>query len=805
MNLTRISQLLLAAVLVASSASAQEEAGRAPFLIGGTGGAYFLAEPGELVIVVEKRDRNRSGRTADLRAILVGPDRRVIQDVTIPDDQRARGSGLGPVQTARLSTRVERRGVYGLNITVSNDRYGDEIAWGFQTNSAHYLIETARGHRDARREEPIVLLDPDQPRDVCFLPRSGPFGIEITGLPEGVEEAAVYDGKGRQVARLAADSRGAASGSVPATPSRDAVPWRLHLPRGRATVQIDGVTRWDDGDLYPNLPLWTPHAESWFPLAENRWLLAPYSRTAYGQPGSQAEIAFEVDNNAERKRTIRLELEFPGKTWPASLAESEVAIAGKRSAKVRVRYTVPASEARVHLRATPAGQRQFSTYSTLTVRPGRAPAAEPFAIPLVLKPYQHENEQFGYLADFPRATQVYFDVENRPFLNTEGGIASWRGGQWVETSLRDAVTSGDEELARQPFRSASNKLAFDADGGVYLLARASRRAALLHSADGGKTFAAWPLPPRQGRSQSFDLEQFSGHNGGDYPPPIARFTQTAADPKLIWRRINDLELFVPEKQGGRIVIGEPILISRQSIGLSLHSGSPSTIVSRGSKVHVVWAEATDPAEKAPGVPTYVVTYDRRTKTLGKPALVGHGPPANDVHNTPSITMDSRGHLHVLAGTHGRPFPYARSLQPNDSGGGWTEPAPTAGQPRQTYLGLVCGRDDALHLVSRVWRSGEEPFPASSYATLAQQRRPPDGDWQPPQALIIPPLSEYSVFYHRLTIDRTGRLFLSYDYWSTYWFYRTDQRGDRRVMIMSADGGKTWKLVSTSDLVGRPRR
>ena len=132
MNLTRIPQLLLAAVLVASSAGAQEEAVRVPFT-SGHWRRYFLAEPGELVIVVEKRDRNRSGRTADL-AILVGPDRRVIQDVTIPDDRRARGSVPGPVQTARPATRAGCRGVYGLNITVSNDRYGDEIAWA-QTNA----------------------------------------------------------------------------------------------------------------------------------------------------------------------------------------------------------------------------------------------------------------------------------------------------------------------------------------------------------------------------------------------------------------------------------------------------------------------------------------------------------------------------------------------------------------------------------------------------------------------------------------------------------------------------------------------
>jgi len=40
----------------------------------------------------------------------------------------------------------------------------------------------------------------------------------------------------------------------------------------------------------------------------------------------------------------------------------------------------------------------------------------------------------------------------------------------------------------------------------------------------------------------------------------------------------------------------------------------------------------------------------------------------------------------------------------------------------------------------------------------------------------------------LTIDRRGRLFLSDGLWSTYWFYRTDQRGNRRALLTSPDGG-----------------
>jgi hypothetical protein len=237
-----------------------------------------------------------------------------------------------------------------------------------------------------------------------------------------------------------------------------------------------------------------------------------------------------------------------------------------------------------------------------------------------------------------------------------------------------------------------------------------------------------------------------------------------------------------------------VLVSRRCIGLSAHSGIPSSVVSRGGKVHVAWGEATDPDRKVPGVPGYVVTYDRKAKRLGEPVLLGYGAPPNDVHNSPSITMDSKGYLHAVLGTHGRPFQYARSLKPNDAHGGWTKAEPVGEGLRQTYVGLVCGADDTLHLVFRMWRSGVDPFPLSHHATLAYQRKRPGRPWEAPRVLVVAAFSEYSIFYHRLTIDRAGGLFLSYDYWSTFWFYRTDHDGRRRALLTSPDGGDTWKLA-----------
>lgn len=792
MRLARPVLLMLVSLLFALPAMAQKGA---PLLLGGCGGVYFYAPKGELWVEVAKQDLNTGGQKTHLRAVLFGPDRVVLDEKWVPDDGKPAGSGPGPVGKARLSANVIRPGVYGMMVTASDDRYGEYMSWGFRTNCGKYLVETSRGHKDARHEEPVVLRSAGSPANVCFFPQAGPLAIEAEGAAPEIGALGLFDAAGKLLATIPVASDGTARYTVPPDVPREGVPWRLHVPEARATLNIDGLTRWKGGDPNDNLSLWTPEPLSWFDLHSNRWLLTPYRRIVYTGAKGEGAVVFTLHNNGAKPKTVALSLEYDrGAAWKARLSAAEVTLNAGESKQVTVTCPEPGdgAERTCYLRATAKDGAGFSTWSSMTVRRGNPPSDEPFTPPIALKPFAHENEQFGYLPEYPLDGQVYFDMENRPFITATDGVYSLRGGAWTKTTTARMGPDGREV----PLRPANTRVAFDAGNGVYLLGNTGGGTALLHSRDRGATFTAWPLPGRG----AFDIEAFSGHNSCDGPPPVARFVQTAADPKNIWRRINDFDLFLPEKApDGSIRIGDPVSVSKMCIGISVHSGIPNVIVSRGNRVHVVWGEATDPADNAPGVPTYAATYDRAARKLSAPALVGYGPPANDIHNTPCITMDGKGYLHVLVGTHGRTFKYARSLEPDRADGGWTAAEDVGPGLLQTYVGMVSGPDDTIHLTFRLWRDDSAYFPDGHYATLGYMQKRLGEQWSAPKILVVAPFSEYSIFYHRMTIDRAGAIFLSYDYWSTFWFYRTDHRGNRRALMMSPDGGSTWRLARERDM------
>ena len=100
------------------------------------------------------------------------------------------GEPLLHPQFGEILRRLREAGVYGVALMATNDRYGTEFIWGFTTNCPKYLVETSRGHKDERHQEPIVLDNRETSGEVCFLPRPGTFAVELSGVP--VAELVAY-------------------------------------------------------------------------------------------------------------------------------------------------------------------------------------------------------------------------------------------------------------------------------------------------------------------------------------------------------------------------------------------------------------------------------------------------------------------------------------------------------------------------------------------------------------------------------------------------------------------------------------
>jgi hypothetical protein len=762
------------------------------------GGLHVFAQPGELVVEVAGGRRDEDVEL--LQVVLAGPDRQVHDrdTITVEDGLDSRP---GESNRAVLRTQVERAGVYVVNVTAIDNQYGGSIVWSFRTNARRHVVETANRNFD---DEPILIWDRDRSGEIWFDPDDGEFDIEITRLLTA-EDIVLRDSTGEELRTLSPEDDAVSTTIAAADNGRENTPWGLEFPSARALIHVDGLTRWpNDDDPYREMCHWTTAPERWFPAERNRWAIRPYRRQLYGAAGTEDPQTYTVVNNAGEERTFDLELDRSGSSWQASLTQSRLQLDPYESRDVTLEFEYPDGQNETRetaLVVTPRDGSDYTTYTSLAVSTERE-RAQTLSTPIDLQPYEHENAQYGYEPDYPTNWEKYVDLNNRPSVRVPGGIETVREGEWRRTDFAESVSTSVDAFEGTGFDldRSNTKIAYDRDGDMYIVGQTGNRAALLHSSNGGRSFVAYDL----GRRGAFDIEQFSGHNVPQRPPTILRSVRTGRDPDNHWRRFYDLELIPVEKRDDRLIVGDPLLLSETSIGVSGHSGVPSAVVSNDGIAHVIWGETTDPEEDVPGVPTYVQSYDREAgERLGSPELIGYGAPANDIHNRPSITIDSEGHLHGVTGTHGAPFQYARSETPNTAHDGWTEAESVGEDLSQTYVGLVCDADDTLHLVYRLWRDHVDPYPNSHGAVLAYQRKPPGESWSEPRHLVVAAFPGYSVFYHRLTIDRRNRLLLSYDYWSVFKFYRYDYpetAGHHRKTIVSSDGGDTWEFLYTEDVL-----
>lgn len=787
---------LLALPLLLSPAMAR--AATLPPVIRGPHTVLLRAEAGSLHLKLYKRDLNIYEGPDTISGLLYDGQRRLVATLTVPDDGLARGQAAPDLQSAEATIAQAAAGVYRLQVTGSSD-----CVFGLQTSAAGCVVQGA-----------MMLNDGAIGGRLLFAPPAEKFTITAQALhAPGQQLLPVREAKGQLLTTLDLSTQGVdRSYEVPAGDRREL--WRLDIDKMDVKIALSKPV------------LWTLDTSAWFDAAQTKWLLLPYRQACYLAPAASATARFEVFNGTATTRSFVLS--------PAGAPELDLALepAGttvtvppnaRVTAQVRVRLGAQARAGTSYeatLTATAADDPAVAATAGLQVRTSPSPAAEPLALPIVLRRYEHENWQFGYAPDY-EPNEVYFDRDNRPFMRqrssgvyTSTGLQVLENGRWLDRPFTEALKAAYPDWRGAAYGAGGflgAKVAFDGQNGAYTLLRLNlpgrSQSVLLYTPDAGRNYQIYPF-----KADAFDIEQFTGHNALDMPPPLLAYEFVKSHPAE-FAGYHNLKLILPHQADGKLLLPEPILVAENCLGSCQHSGGPASTATRDGRTHIVWGEVapTGTAQQAPpGVPEYIATYDHATGKLGTKVLLGYAPPVDDVHNVPAVCQDSRGYLHVVLGAHGQAFQYTRSLNPNDAYGGWTKPVPVLsagvvdaknpppGRAGQTYISLVCDDQDTLHIAYRQWRQDVDAHhPGQIYAALSVQSKPDGRDWGPARPLVIPPVPGYSIYYHKLTVDRAGRLYLSYSYWADDETYQSDfpDRYHFRAVLTSADHGKTWRLLT----------
>lgn len=428
------------------------------------------------------------------------------------------------------------------------------------------------------------------------------------------------------------------------------------------------------------------------------------------------------------------------------------------------------------------------------LRSGRRKAKSPATAPFIIPKPGNQEELIGSLS-YPAPTAIAFDSRNRPYMFQSrdpegfGEILTLRQGEWNRISYMQALRRAYPNLVLPSKRDlhAPGTITIDDADGLYALISIKKTPkrtgyALLYSPNLGEDFQVYDL-----KGKAF-LEIRVGHNELSVPPAIGLLSKRMSYPTK-WTDYHVFSVLLPVKEGDHLRLPKPVPITDDSFGISNHSGGYSFAVTIGNKTHLVYAEI--PKQPGGGNPTYAATLDRTSgKLVVKNHLVNANPKRADVHATPVITADGEGYLHVLSGAHNGHFLFLSSLQPGDISSGWTPPARTGN--RQTYATLVCDGQNRFHSVSRV-------HPTLVYQTSGARAI----YWSKPTPVVRAPIGykDYTIFYHRLFIDRADALYLSF----TFYDGGKEQKSRYpRALAASEDGGRTWKLATKDSFLHRVR-
>jgi hypothetical protein len=439
-------------------------------------------------------------------------------------------------------------------------------------------------------------------------------------------------------------------------------------------------------------------------------------------------------------------------------------------------------------------------------------------------------QQFGYSPDY-RQHVVTFDGGNVPTIRSRGAseddtsfVHRLENGAWVRHDLLEALRDAYPDFAGTVHAGGygTDRVDWDMDGRAYTVLTVRLdddggfRNVLMASADGMATWQVLELPFGDSTPQTdpHDWGNVTAEHQGAAPlegPPLIAAWRQLGPWKGQWASLNQLQVIKPYWSGGTLLLRPPVTVSDVALTLLQCAGGASFAVTRGDASYFVYSTVVPRGTVA--TPTYVAAYDALSNSVGPSKLVVKSRPANDLHCTPGICADSTGTLHIATGAHGWPFRYVRSTSPYSisawtrainvvSSGYRTRKTDRDGKGVQTYLSMVCTPDDTIHIVSRqVRRKTDGHFGGRAYAGLVHTSLAPGATaWSTPHLIVVPPQTGYSQYYQKLTVDRLGRLFVSCSYFS-----RRDppatriyRRFHHRMVLISENGGATWRFATTVD-------